>query len=124
MSLLKNIFLSFCINISIFSGSKDDFEKKQAKMFDQLGESQEFAGMCIAHLAKDPNVLDKSGKILYTSDLAREYGFIDPITKSVNDCFALKTMMNGNAYLRPLSWIVPGFIRVPKILLHFMSYRF
>ena len=108
----------------MFSGSTDDNEAKQAKMFDQLGESLEFAGMCVAHLAKDPKVLAKTGKTLYTSDLAREYGFIDPVTGSVNDCFALKTMLSGNAFTRPISWMVPGFIRVPKIVKHFMSYRF
>jgi hypothetical protein len=41
------------------------------------GESVEFPGMAIAHLAADPNCLQKSGKILSVSDLAKEYGFVD-----------------------------------------------
>ena len=93
-------------------------------MFELMGESQEFAGMCVAHLAKDPNVHAKTGKTLMTSDLAREYGFIDPVTGSVNDCFSIKALLMRSPYLRPLSWITPGFLRVPKIFLHFMSYRF
>ena len=44
----------------MFSGSTDDKEVKQAKMFDQLGESLEFAGICVAHLARDPKVLAKT----------------------------------------------------------------
>src|SRR5436190_2358920 len=40
-------------------------------------ESAEFPGRAIAALAADPNVLDKSGAVLTTPELAREYGFTD-----------------------------------------------
>ena len=40
-------------------------------------ESTEFPGMAIAHLAADPNYIAKTGKILLTRDLAKEYGFKD-----------------------------------------------
>jgi hypothetical protein len=39
------------------------------------GESIEFAGTAIVHLMADPGLLNKSGKILQTVDLAHEYGF-------------------------------------------------
>jgi NAD(P)-dependent dehydrogenase (short-subunit alcohol dehydrogenase family) len=40
-------------------------------------ESPEFAGRAIAALAADKNVLWKSGRVLTTPELAREYGFTD-----------------------------------------------
>jgi len=40
-------------------------------------ESAEFPGRAVAALAADPNVLDKSGAVLTTPELAREYGFTD-----------------------------------------------
>jgi len=40
-------------------------------------ESAEFPGRAIAALSCDPNVLAKSGQVLITPDLAREYGFTD-----------------------------------------------
>lgn len=40
-------------------------------------ESPEYAGRAVAALAADPNVMQKSGKILTAGDLAREYGFTD-----------------------------------------------
>jgi NAD(P)-dependent dehydrogenase (short-subunit alcohol dehydrogenase family) len=40
-------------------------------------ESAEFPGRAVAALAADPNVLAKSGAVLTTPDLAREYGFTD-----------------------------------------------
>ena len=41
------------------------------------GESVEFSGMAIAHLAADEDKLVKTGRILSTSHLAKEYGFVD-----------------------------------------------
>jgi NAD(P)-dependent dehydrogenase (short-subunit alcohol dehydrogenase family) len=40
-------------------------------------ESPEFPGRAVAALAADPNVLEKSGRVLTTPELAREYGFTD-----------------------------------------------
>jgi NAD(P)-dependent dehydrogenase (short-subunit alcohol dehydrogenase family) len=40
-------------------------------------ESAEFPGRAVAALAADPNVLAKSGQVLTTPALAREYGFTD-----------------------------------------------
>ncbi len=42
-----------------------------------MAESAEFPGRAIAALAADENVLEKSGKVLVTPALAREYGFTD-----------------------------------------------
>ncbi len=39
------------------------------------GESVEFPGKGIVHLAADPNLMKKSGCIHMTTDLARHYGF-------------------------------------------------
>jgi NAD(P)-dependent dehydrogenase (short-subunit alcohol dehydrogenase family) len=40
-------------------------------------ESPEFPGRAIAALAADPNVLERSGRVFTTPELAREYGFTD-----------------------------------------------
>lgn len=42
-----------------------------------MAESAEFPGRAIAALAADENVLEKSGQVLITPALAREYGFTD-----------------------------------------------
>lgn len=41
------------------------------------GESIEYAGKAVVALATDPNVLDKTGRVIITGDLGREYGFLD-----------------------------------------------
>ena len=40
-------------------------------------ESPEFPGRAVAALASDPDVLEKTGRVLTTPELAREYGFTD-----------------------------------------------
>jgi NAD(P)-dependent dehydrogenase (short-subunit alcohol dehydrogenase family) len=42
-----------------------------------LTESTQFVGRAVAALAADPNVLEKSGRVLTVVDVAREYGFTD-----------------------------------------------
>ena len=41
-------------------------------------QSVRFSGRCVAALATDPNVMEKSGGIFTVSELADEYGFTDP----------------------------------------------
>jgi NAD(P)-dependent dehydrogenase (short-subunit alcohol dehydrogenase family) len=40
-------------------------------------ESPEYAGRAVAALAADPSILERTGQVLYTGNLAREYGFVD-----------------------------------------------
>lgn len=40
-------------------------------------ESPQFAGRCVAALASDANVVEVTGKILITSEVAEKYGFTD-----------------------------------------------
>ena len=40
-------------------------------------ESTEYVGRAVAALAADPNVIEKSGRLLTVVELAREYGFTD-----------------------------------------------
>lgn len=49
---------------------------KTKSIFDH-GESTKFAGKCIVELAKDNTVIQDTGKILTTADLARKYNIRD-----------------------------------------------
>lgn len=51
---------------------------KNAQYFDMTNsESPEFQGRAVAHLAADPHLLEKSGKVFTSADLALEYGYAD-----------------------------------------------
>ncbi len=44
----------------------------------ERAESPRFSGRCVAALAADANVLEKSGGVYSVKELAAEYGFVDP----------------------------------------------
>ena len=54
----------------------DDYNYKDKEGFEKT-ESTRFAGKAIAALAKDPDLICHTGKILTTSELARLYNFVD-----------------------------------------------
>jgi hypothetical protein len=54
-----------------------------------LAESTEYGGRAVVALASDPNVLAKSGKLVYVADLAEEYGFTDVDGKRVGNFYRI-----------------------------------
>ncbi|KAF8362807.1 hypothetical protein PRIPAC_89730, partial [Pristionchus pacificus] len=76
------------------------------------GESTEFAGKCIAHLGADPKVNRKSGKVLFTSDIARHYGFKDVDGEVPMDMRSLSLALEFIGWDR-LACIIPSFMKVP-----------
>jgi len=53
------------------------FEAAGNKDYLNFTESPEYVGRAVVAVASDPNVLDKSGRVLAVGDLAEEYGFTD-----------------------------------------------
>ena len=49
---------------------------QMAKVFEK-GETIEYAGKAVVHLAADKNIMARSGKIINTADIGREFGFVD-----------------------------------------------
>ena len=57
----------------------ENLDKSESKMKDvfEKGESIEFAGKVVAQLAAETNIMDRTGKIINTSDVAKQYGIVD-----------------------------------------------
>ncbi len=53
------------------------FEAAGQKTYESFTETPEYAGRAVVALASDPNVMQKSGRVLTSGDLAGEYGFTD-----------------------------------------------
>jgi dehydrogenase/reductase SDR family protein 1 len=88
----------------------------------ESGESVEFSGKAVAHLAADPNYMSKTGRILLTGDLAREYGFVDD-DGDTHDMRSVSKILAGKGHTW-MAAVIPGFIRVPLFVMHYMSYKF
>ena len=87
------------------------------------GESVEFPGIAIAHLACDKDIMKKSGKIIWTSNLAREYGFTDVDGSMPDDWRSISYLMKTSGRTT-LANFIPTSIRVPMSMIHYGSYKF
>jgi NAD(P)-dependent dehydrogenase (short-subunit alcohol dehydrogenase family) len=52
-----------------------------------LAESTEYTGRALAALASDPNVITKSGQLIFVGDAAKEYGFTDIDGRSIENFY-------------------------------------
>ena len=78
----------------------------------------EFAGMAVAHLAMDPKKLLKSGRILLTSDLAREYGYQD-FDGSIHDMLSIRELLNANVIRFFSFWPNKYYLIISAIYFYF-----
>jgi len=92
-----------------------------SNVFDNA-ESVEFAGKAVSKLTEDPKRIEKTGKILMTCDLAREYGFTDD-DGDIHDVRALGEVLRKRGY-NWLPSIIPSFVRVPLSMLHMAGNKF
>ncbi|XP_074545019.1 dehydrogenase/reductase SDR family member 1 [Halichoeres trimaculatus] len=88
------------------------------------GETTEMSGKCIVHLAQDKNLMELTGKVLMTCDLARRYGLKDIDGRSVADYTSMKFLVSQSPYLSWLSVVVPSFIRIPRFMLTLANSHF
>jgi len=96
---------------------------EEVKKVFQHGETPEFSGKCIVKLAADPNIIDKTSKILMTCDLGDEYDLKDLNGKKILHLRSLSGFMKYSGWTTSAMYI-PGFIKVPHWILHFAGYKF
>ncbi|XP_077983420.1 dehydrogenase/reductase SDR family member 1-like [Glandiceps talaboti] len=87
------------------------------------GESIEYAGKAIVHLANDPKLMQKTGRILWTCDLAREYNFKDIDGRDPPSYRHLKDILHSSGHTW-LARLVPKFIRFPGWALAVQFHKF
>ncbi|XP_072014194.1 dehydrogenase/reductase SDR family member 1-like [Amphiura filiformis] len=89
------------------------FVKAETRPFYEHGETSEYAGKAIVHLATDPNIMQKSGKLMLTSSVAEEFGFCDIDGTYHYSIFSLKQMfiVSNHPWMAAMT---PAFIRMPK----------
>ncbi|KAK7115420.1 dehydrogenase/reductase SDR family member 1-like [Littorina saxatilis] len=88
------------------------------------GETPEYSGLAIAHLAADPNVMKKTGRVLIGADLGNEYGFVDVDGMrrfSMRELgYALTFATENPIYMK----IIPRFIKIPCWVLSLAGSKF
>ncbi|XP_051051623.1 dehydrogenase/reductase SDR family member 1 isoform X2 [Phodopus roborovskii] len=87
-------------------------------------ESPEMSGKCVVALATDPKILNLSGKVLPSCDLAQRYGLQDVDGRPVQDYFSLGYVLSHVSNLGWLTSFLPGFLRVPKWVITLYTSKF
>jgi len=85
------------------------------KMFEE-GETIEYSGKCVVHLAADPTIMNRTGKILLTGDLGDHYSFVDVNGHKPRSIRSLKTLLEYGNYKRTAAW-VPEWMKLPGWML-------
>ncbi|XP_051836509.1 dehydrogenase/reductase SDR family member 1 [Antechinus flavipes] len=88
------------------------------------GETPELSGKCVVALATDPNILQLSGRVLPSCDLAKKYGFKDVDGRPVFDYLSLQSVLSEVPRLAWLASYVPSFLRIPKWIMVLYSSKF
>ncbi|XP_073232583.1 dehydrogenase/reductase SDR family member 1-like [Porites lutea] len=109
-------------NVKDFLSNPQDEKSRKAAALFKDAEDPTFSGKAVAWLAADPSMMNKSGRILVTAELAREYGFKDfggaqPLSfRQVKKLLSLR--------YPSVSWMIPEFVYVPRWLLAVASHKF
>jgi len=111
---------------TMIKGMNDTSNAARAKAMTDLfgpGETPEFTGKAVAHLASDPHVMRKTGRIQMTLNLAHEYSFTENDGSLPVDVCSVKYLLHMTKHTW-LSAITPAFVRIPLFALHYASYKF
>merc|ERR1712117_262316 len=82
---------------------------KSKAMF-ECGESVEFSGKAVSNLARDAQVMDKTGRVLFTFDLAHEYKFTEDDGSIPKSSYSVKNVLYATKH-DWLAAVVPEFIQ-------------
>ena len=109
-------------SIDYFTDNKD--APQASKDIFSQGETPDFTGKAVVHLANDADTLmKKTGRILLTIDLANEYHFTEDDGTLPTDYFTVKAvcLKLGRPWLAAL---FPEFVKMPKTLVYHAGFKF
>ncbi|KHN84598.1 Dehydrogenase/reductase SDR family member 1, partial [Toxocara canis] len=98
-----------------FDNSKDPQLRKMRKFLEE-GESTEFAGKAVVTLAKDTNIMKKSGRVLIAADLGLDYKFTDIDGRQPPSIRSLKTLLDVGGFSK-IGDYLPPWLRIPGWLM-------
>ncbi|CAH3172325.1 unnamed protein product [Porites lobata] len=99
------------------SNPQDERSRKAAALFKDA-EDPTFSGKAVAWLAADPNIMNKSGRILVTAEL-------ETLEVSLSQPLSFRQVKKLLSLPYPsVSWMIPEFVYVPRWLLAVGSNKF
>lgn len=104
-------------NLKLKGSSKDD--AMSAKKVFEEGETVEFGGKLISHMATNPKIMRESCKIVVSADYATKHNILDIDGRRI-PCHRELSQMGGMFLpkpLRPLAKMAPSSLKVPQFMI-------
>ncbi|OQV20405.1 Dehydrogenase/reductase SDR family member 1 [Hypsibius exemplaris] len=111
------------------SGDDGDLERsasRKAEVVENMfanGETVEFSGKCVVALAKDPNIMKKSGRVLLTGELGSEYSLVDIDGRQHLGIRSVKELLKQGGWTKTAEYI-PQFLAIPRFVVNAYFGRF
>ncbi|VDM29206.1 unnamed protein product [Toxocara canis] len=109
-----------------YDNSNDPQVRKMRKFLEE-GESTEFAGKAVVTLAKDTNIMKKSGRVLIAADLGLDYKFTDIdgeffFGRQPPSLRSAKALLDIGGYSK-IGDYLPNWLRIPGWLMTALTSR-
>ncbi|KHN84377.1 Dehydrogenase/reductase SDR family member 1 [Toxocara canis] len=104
-----------------YDNSSDPQVRKMRKFLEE-GESTEFAGKAVVTLAKDTNIMKKSGRVLIAADLGLDYKFTDIDGRQPPSLRSAKALLDIGGYSK-IGDYLPNWLRIPGWLMTALTRR-
>ena len=90
------------------------------------GESIEYSGKIIVHMAQDPNIIKQTAKVVIGAEYGQRFGILDidsRVIYSHRQVKALLSMVVPDNF-RFLTNLVPGFVKIPQFVIDILTSKF
>lgn len=90
------------------------------------GESTEFSGKIIAHLATNPNMMKYTSKVIIGADYAHQYGIKDIGGRTIGSIRQIKFLMENYlpSSVKFAANFVPDFVKIPQFVIDIFTSKF
>ena len=88
------------------------------------GETPQYIGKCVVHLAQDPNIMRKAASVHISMDLGAEYGFVDVDGRKPKHLRQVNTIVSLSPRWKWLARWIPDFVKIPKCVIHMAGNKF
>jgi dehydrogenase/reductase SDR family protein 1 len=90
------------------------------------GESTEFSGKIIVHLASNPKLMKYTSKVVISGDYAYQHGIRDIDGRSIGSFrqikFLVESVLPNN--FKFVANLIPGFVKIPQFVIDIFTSKF
>ena len=90
------------------------------------GESIEYSGKIIVHMAQDPNIIKHTAKVVIGAEYGQRFGILDIDNRVIYSLRQIKSLLSIVVpdNLRFLTNLIPSFVKIPQFVIDIFTSKF